>query len=452
MERAAGQNISQETSIRQVVVATLIGTTLEWYDYFIYGALAALAFNQVFFPTLDPLIGTLAAFASFAAGFVVRPIGGLVAGHYGDRIGRKTMLVITLMTMGIATFLIGLLPTYDTIGIWAPILLLILRLIQGFGLGGEWGGAVLTAVEYSPEGRRGFYGSWPQVGVPLGLVLSTIAIFLVAWLPEEPFLAWGWRVPFLLSSLLLAVGLYVRLRIEETPVFQEVKERGTEVRAPLIEAVRSHPRNTLLGMGARFSESTTFNVYNQFVLTYTTVQLGIDRSPILAGLLAAGIIGLIVVPATGALSDRVGRRPVYLGAAACAALFAFPSFWLIDTEEIALIWLVIVLMWGIVACGMYGPQAAFFSELYDTRTRYSGISAVYQIGVLPSGAVAPAIATALLAWTGSSWPIAVYVLIIALISVVSVYLAPETFRTDISGKQPSGLRAAESSSTDLQGA
>jgi MFS transporter, MHS family, shikimate and dehydroshikimate transport protein len=435
LERIGGEHIATETPIRRVAMATLIGTTLEWYDYFIYGSLAALAFNQLFFPTLDPLVGTLAAFASFAAGFVVRPIGALVAGHYGDKIGRKTMLVVTLMTMGIATFAIGLLPVYATIGIWAPILLLAMRLIQGFGLGGEWGGAVLTAVEHAPEGRRGFYGSWPQIGVPLGLVLSTAIIFLVASLPEEAFLSWGWRVPFLLSIVLLGVGMYVRLRVEETPVFQELKETGTEVRAPFVDAIRSQPKNTLLATGARFSESVTFNVYNAFLLTYTTQQLQLETNTMLIGLMAAGILGVFVVPAAGALSDRIGRRPVYMGAAAFAGVFAFPSFWLVDTGIAPLIWLVTVLMWGVAACGMYGPQAAFFSELFDPRSRYSGISAVYQIGVLPSGAIAPAVATALLVWSGTSWPIAAYVAIIALISVVSLYFAPETYRTNIFGKQ-----------------
>ena len=435
MERIGGEHVTAETPIRRVAMATLIGTTLEWYDYFIYGSLAALAFNQLFFPTLDPLIGTLAAFVSFAAGFVVRPLGGLVAGHYGDKIGRKTMLVLTLLTMGIATFAIGLLPTYATVGVWAPILLLAMRLIQGFGLGGEWGGAVLTAVEHAPERRRGFYGSWPQIGVPLGLVLSTAVIFVFSGLSEEAFLSWGWRVPFLLSIVLLAVGMYVRLRIEETPVFQEVKESGTEARAPFVDAIRSHPKNTLLATGARFSESVTFNVYNAFLLTYTTQQLQLDTNTVLVGLLAAGVLGVFVVPGTGALSDRIGRRPVYMGAAAFAGLFAFPSFWLVDTGIAPLIWLVTVLMWGVAACAMYGPQASFFSELFDPRSRYSGISAVYQIGVLPSGAIAPAVATALLAWSGSSWPVAAYVAVIALVSVVSLYFAPETYRTNIFGKQ-----------------
>lgn len=434
MERNGGAQATMETPIRRVAVATLIGTTLEWYDYFIYASLAALAFNQLFFPTLDPLVGTMAAFASFAAGFVARPIGALVAGHYGDKIGRKTMLIVTLMTMGTATFAIGLLPTYATIGVWAPILLLAMRLIQGFGLGGEWGGAVLTAVEHAPERRRGFYGSWPQIGVPLGLVLSTAVIFMVARLPEEAFLSWGWRIPFLLSILLLAVGMYVRLRVEETPVFKEMKETGTEVRAPLVDAIRSQPKNMLLATGARFSESVTFNVYNAFLLTYTTQQLKLDTNTMLVGLMAAGILGIFIVPAAGALSDRIGRRPVYMGAAAFAGVFAFPSFWLIDTQIAPLIWLVTILMWGVAACGMYGPQAAFFSELFDSRSRYSGISAVYQIGVLPSGAIAPIVAIALFAWSGSSWPVAAYVAVIALISVVSLYFAPETYRTNIFGK------------------
>jgi MHS family shikimate/dehydroshikimate transporter-like MFS transporter len=428
-------NLHAEIQIRRVAMATIVGTTLEWCDYFIYGSLAALAFNKLFFPTLDPLVGSMAAFVSFAAGFVLRPLGGLVAGHYGDKIGRKKMLVLTLMTMGIATFAIGLLPTYATVGVWAPILLLILRLVQGLGLGGEWGGAVLTAVEHAPRLKRGFYGSWPQMGVPIGLVLSATVIFALVRLPEEAFLSWGWRVPFLLSIVLLGVGMYVRLRVEETPVFLRVKENGIEARAPLIDAIRSHPKNTLLATGAHLGESVTFNVFNAFLLAYTTQRLELDTSTILVGLMAAGIVGMFVVPATGALSDHVGRRPVYMGAAAFAGLFAFPSFWLIDTGVTPLIWLASVLMWGIAACGMYGPLASFFSELFDPRSRYSGISVVYQVGALPAGAIAPAVATALLVWSGDSWPVAAYVVITALISVVSLYLAPETHKTSIFGKQ-----------------
>jgi MFS transporter, MHS family, shikimate and dehydroshikimate transport protein len=429
------ENIHAEIQIRRVAMATVVGTTIEWCDYFIYGSLTALAFNELFFPTFDPLVGSLAAFVSFAAGFVLRPLGGLVAGHYGDRIGRKKMLVLTLMTMGIATFAIGLLPTYATVGVWAPVLLLTLRLIQGFGLGGEWGGAVLTAVEHAPRHRRGFYGSWPQMGVPAGLVLSAAVIFVLVDLPEEAFLSWGWRVPFLLSIVLSGVGMYVRLRIEETPVFQRVKENGIVAGAPLVDAIRSHPKNTLLATGAHLGESVTFNVYNVFLLTYTTQRLELDSSTILVGLMAAGVVGMFVVPATGALSDRIGRRPVYMSAAVFAGLFAFPSFLLIDTGIAPLVWLASVLMWGVAACGMYGPLASYFSELFDPRCRYSAISAVYQVGALPAGAIAPAVATALLVWSGGSWPVAAYVALVALVSVVSLYLAPETYQTSIFGKQ-----------------
>ena len=424
-----------ETPIRRLAVATVVGTALEWYDYFIYGSLAALAFNRLFFPTFDPLVGSLAAFVSFAAGFVLRPLGGLVAGHYGDRIGRKTMLVLTLMVTGIATFAIGLLPTYATAGVWAPILLLTMRLIQGFGLGGEWGSAVLMAVEHAPDRRRGLFGSLPQIGVPLALVLSAAVIFAFARLPEEAFLAWGWRVPFLLSIVLLGVGMYVRLRIGETPVFQEVKESGIEARAPIVDAIRSRPKIALLAIGAHFSESVTFNVYNAFLLAYTAQQLRLDSNTVLVGLMAAGGLGIFVVPITGVLSDRIGRRPVYMGAAAFAGLFAFPSFWLIDTGVAPLIWLATVLMWGVAACGMYGPLASFFSELFDPRSRYSGISFVYQVGALPAGAIAPGVATALLVWSGGSWSVAAYVAATALVGVVSLYFLPETYRTTIFGKQ-----------------
>jgi MFS transporter, MHS family, shikimate and dehydroshikimate transport protein len=422
------RSAEKQTSHVKVATASLIGTAIEWYDFFLYGTAAALIFNKLFFPTFDPMMGTLLAFATYALGFVARPLGGLVFGHYGDKIGRKTMLYLTLLIMGIATVLIGLLPTYETLGIWAAVLLVTCRLVQGFGLGGEWGGAVLMAVEHAPENRRGFYGSWPQLGAPLGLVLGTLVFSIFSLtMSEAQFDAWGWRLPFLFSIVLVVVGLWIRFTIAESPEFQKVKDAKQEVKRPIIDAIRTHPKNILLAMGARFAENGFFYIYATFTLAYATQALGINRQDILNGVLIAAAIEVFTIPAFGALSDRFGRRPVYIFGAVFSALMSFPLFMLLGTKVPQMAWIAIVLGLAVGHAAMYGPQASFLSELFGTKVRYSGVSLGYNLASIFAGALSPLIATWLMtAYKPETWPISVYMIGLALITVVSVYFATET--------------------------
>jgi MFS transporter, MHS family, shikimate and dehydroshikimate transport protein len=433
-ERTTTPSQPRSEAVR-VAVASLIGTSVEWYDFFLYGTAAALVFNRLFFPQLDPLTGTVAAFATFAVGFIARPIGGIIFGHYGDRIGRKKMLYITLLIMGLATALIGLLPTYDRVGIWAPILLVVLRLAQGFGLGGEWGGAVLMAVEHAPANRRGFFGSFPQIGAYIGLLLSTLVFRYFSKMPEATFLSWGWRVPFLLSFLLVGVGLYIRMKIAESPVFLKLKEQAvlekTVPKMPILEVIK-HPKNIFLAMGARFAENGLFYIFTAFALTYVSTQLKVDRVVALNGLLIAAAVNIFVGPLWGLLSDKLGRRPVYIYGAIACGLLAFPFFWMLETRQTPIIWLAIVLPLSLGHAAMYGPQAAFFSELFPAHLRYSGASLGYQLASVFAGGLSPLLATALLAWGGGS-PVAVsvYMIVLVLITVVSVGLTKETSRSGI---------------------
>jgi MFS transporter, MHS family, shikimate and dehydroshikimate transport protein len=420
------RNAKTDANIVRVALASLIGTTIEWYDFYLYGTAAALAFNTLFFPTFSSTAGMLAAFATFWVGFGARPIGGMVFGHFGDRIGRKSMLVVTLLLMGVATFLIGVLPTYAVVGVWAPVLLVLLRFVQGFAVGGEWGGSVLLVTEYAPGARRGFFGSWPQSGVSLGLLLST-GIFSVVTtsFSSQQFLAFGWRIPFLVSFVLVLIGLFIRLSIAETPEFRHVKETHHEVTLPVVEVLRRNSKHVVLGAGIFLIDVVGFYLFTTYVLSYGTALLGIARNVILNATLVGSVLFFLLIPVAAAISDRVGRKPVYIAGILYTAAMAFPLFWLFDTKSAVLIVLAICL--AVVGLAMmHGPQAALFSELFGAQVRYSGISLGYQIGSMLGGGLTPLIATALVAVAHSSWPASVYLIAIAVVSLISISFLKET--------------------------
>ena len=446
MAQGRAPGIDGSMSVGKIAFASAIGTTIEWYDFFLFGVVTPIVLNKLFFPNYDPLVGTLLAYTTFFVGFISRPIGGVIFGHYGDRIGRKTVLILTVLIMGVATFLIGLLPTYSSIGIWAPILLLVLRVFQGIGIGGEWGGAVLMAVEHSPDGKRGFYGSWPQIGVPAGLLLSAGVVYLLSFLPETDFLAWGWRIAFLVSAILVAVGLYIRLKIMETPAFSRIQQTQKIVQVPVVELFKTHGKNTLLGLGARYIEGVTFNIFGVFLVGYLTGTLQVSRQTALAGVMISSALMIVMLPIYGNLSDRIGRRRLFGFAGILIGLLTFASFWLMGTKSPVLIWIAIAVPFAFVYPAVYGPQAALFSELFDTRVRYTGISFVYQFSGIFASGLTPIIATALLpAGGGKPWLICLYVLAVSLISALSVFLMKESHRRDMakdeipaSGLQPHG--------------
>jgi metabolite-proton symporter len=412
---------SADPNLRRVVVSSLIGATIEWYDFFLYGVVAGIVFNKLYFPPGDPLVGTLLAYTTFAVGFVTRPLGGVIFGHFGDRIGRKSVLVTTLMIMGVATFLIGLIPTYAQIGVWAPILLLLLRIFQGIGLGGEWGGAVLMTFENAPPARRGFYASIPQIGLAIGLCLASgLVALLSSVLSDAEFLAWGWRVAFLVSVVLVAVGLYIRLKILETPEFEKVKARNAQSRLPFADMIGQYPRNVLLGMGARYIDGVFFNILGVFVIGYLANTLKIPRTTALLGVSLAALVMIATIPFFGALSDRVGRRRTYAVGSIVTALSSFAAFYLMTpTAPTIVLWLAIIVPFGVLYASVYGPEAALFCELFDPRVRYTGISFVYQFSGIFASGITPLIATALLAQgNGTPWLICAYVLFAGIVSAV----------------------------------
>ncbi|MEU8039185.1 MFS transporter [Streptosporangium sp. NPDC049078] len=420
------------TPIGKIVGASLVGTTIEWYDFFLYGSAAALVFPQLFFPESEPLTGTLLAFLTYAVGFVARPLGALVFGHFGDRLGRKKLLVISLLLMGGATFLIGCLPTHAAIGMAAPLLLTLLRLVQGFALGGEWGGAVLIVSEHGDAARRGFWASWPQAGAPGGNLLATAVLAVLAAVQtDEAFVSWGWRIPFLLSGVLVLVGMWIRLSISESPVFQQAVANAEPAPSlPIVNVFRYHWRDVLIAIGARFAENVSYYVITAFVLVYATAQAGLPKPLVLNAVLIGSAIHFVSIPMWGALSDRLGRRPVYLIGAAGVGLWAFAFFPLIDTKSFAAVTLAVTV--GLILHGaMYGPQAAFFSELFATRMRYSGVSIGSQLASIVAGALAPLIAVALLDTYRSAFPIMLYVAGAAVLTLITVYVSRETRGRDL---------------------
>jgi len=425
-----------DASHKRVILASAVGSALEWYDFFIYGMAAALVFGDLFFPQSDPAVGTLLAFATFGVGFFARPFGGLVFGRLGDRIGRKPVLVITLMLVGGGTFLIGLLPTYETAGVWAPILLVLLRLVQGFGAGAEYGGAVIMAVEHAPPGKRGLFGSWAPIGVTIGNLLAAGVFALFSSLPREEFLDWGWRVPFLLSVVLIAFGFYIRARVSETPVFAEIAAKNKAARSPVKEALRKHPREFIVVVGARLAENGLGYLFPVFTLSYMTQTLGMDKGMVLGGIMTAHALSLITIPFFSTLSDRIGRRPVYMGAALFSAVWAVPFFLLVNTGTPALVWLALIVAISVGVAGMFGPQAAYFAELFGARLRYTGFALARELGSIMAGGPAPFVAALLLAWWGGApWGVAGYIIILALITATAVYFGPETYRSAIDGDQ-----------------
>jgi metabolite-proton symporter len=425
---------AETTPLRRVVMASLIGTMIEWYDFFLYGFAATLVFNELFFPSYDPWVGRLLALATYALGFVARPVGGIVFGHFGDRIGRKRLLMLSLIMMGVATVMIGLLPTYQQIGVWAPVALIALRLIQGFAVGGEWGGAVLLAAEHGDARRRGYWASWPQAGVPLGLILAAgILAIMSSQQSDAEFVAWGWRLPFLLSAILVVVGWWIRTSIAETPAFREVLESAeAPPRAPAIDVLRQRPLALLTGAGLRVGENISYYIVTVFSITYITEVAHLSRDTALQAILIGSVVHFFAIPAFARLSDAIGRRRVYAFGGLGLAAFSFAFFPLLGSGD----WTAIVaaVTVALVLHGaMYGPQAAFIAELFPTRIRYSGASIAYQATSIFAGSLAPIVAVWLYGEYGSAFWVAVYVGVACLISGVTALLARETRGIDLAG-------------------
>ncbi|SEG90863.1 Predicted arabinose efflux permease, MFS family [Nonomuraea solani] len=427
--------MSATSELRRVVAGALVGTALEWYDFFIYGTAAALVFNRLFFTESDPAAGTIAAFATFGVGFVVRPFGGILFGHLSDRIGRRSTLIITTVIMGVSTGLIGLLPTYPAIGVWAPILLTLLRVCQGLGAGAEFGGAATLLAEHAPPGRRGYYASFAQTGVQIGLVLGTSAFLLVQLLPQPDINSWGWRLPFLLSFALIGVALYVRLRVAESPVFREMERTREIVRLPIRDAIARHPRNFLVGVGAHINDTAVVYTLATFSVAYAANRLGLSSRTALLGVILFGLTVIALQPFYGDLSDRIGRRPLNLFSVVFVAIFAFPYFLMVDTGVTWLVWLAMMIMGAFGFAPQVAVQPVFYAELFGARVRYTGFAASRELGAALAG-FSPLIGAALAARMGGApWLVAAFLVGTAVVSFVAFYVSRETRDMDISLKE-----------------
>lgn len=420
--------------LRRAVIASTVGTTIEWYDFFLYSIVTGLVFAKLYFPQSDPMVGTLQAFAIYAVGFIARPVGAAIFGHYGDRIGRKSTLIATLVLMGLATFLVAFVPTYEEIGIWGAVLLTVLRFLQGVGVGGEWAGSVLMSMEWArTDKHRGFIASWPQFGVPAGLFLANLAVLGFSWMSGDEFLQWGWRVPFFLSIFLIAIGLYIRLSVLETPLFAKLLAEKKVEKQPIVEAIRKHPKEILLSAFSRLAEQAPFYIFTAFIFTYGTLHLNVSRELILEALLAASLLSFFTVPFSGWLSDRIGRRRMYMIGAATMGIFAFVYFAILDTMAPG--WIFFAIFISLVPHNMmYGPQAAMIAEAFTGRLRYSGSSLGYQLASIIAGGPAPLIAATLFATFGSGYAIASYILACAIVSFIATAMLKDYTNRDISSE------------------